>query len=67
MTKSLANSDIRQKAKEAGVTFWQIANFMGVCELTVSRRLRFELSEQERQKFIRIIDNIALQNETAKN
>lgn len=59
--KNLANSDLRSKAKEANVALWEIADFVGRCELTISRRFRKELSEQEKTAFSFIIDEIAAQ------
>ncbi|MCH5192586.1 MAG: hypothetical protein J1F11_01400 [Oscillospiraceae bacterium] len=56
-----ANSDLRRKAKESGVTFWQIADYMGVCEMTISRRFRRELSEKEKTEMNGIIDSLAAQ------
>lgn len=58
------NMDLRQKAKEKGVFFWQIAAEMGISEPTMTRRLRFELSEQEKQKYLSIIDNLSTEKET---
>lgn len=57
--KFMCNMDLRQKAKEKGVFFWQIARKMGVSEPTMIRRLRFELPEQEKQKYLSIIDKLS--------
>lgn len=54
-----ANKELRQKMKEYSVTFWQIADKIGVCEMTVSRRFRKELTEQEKLKMSSTIDEIA--------
>jgi len=54
----MANMDLRQKMKSEGVTLWQLADVLGVCEMTVSRRFRKELSEKEKNKISKIIDNI---------
>ena len=55
----MCNMDLRQKAKEKGVFFWQIAKVMGVSEPTMTRRLRSELLEQEKQKYLSIIDKLS--------
>ena len=60
MTK--ANADIRAELKAKNVPVYAVADVMGVHENTVFRRLRHELPEQEKQKFIRIIDEISVQN-----
>lgn len=60
------NKDLRRYAKEKGVSFWQIAKAMGISEPTMTRRLRNELPEQDKQTFRRIINELSEQNETAK-
>ncbi len=54
-----ANMELRRKMKETGVTFWQIADKVGVCEMTINRRFRKELTEREKAEMNGIIDNIA--------
>lgn len=58
-----ANADLRQRAKKAGVTFWRIADYMGVCEMTISRRFRKEMSEKEKAEMNGIIDSLATQKD----
>lgn len=60
MTK--ANADIRAELKAKSIPVYAIADVLGVHENTVFRRLRHELSEQEKQKFIRIIDGLSVKN-----
>lgn len=55
---AMANTDLRQKMRSEGVTFWQLADVLGVCEMTVSRRFRKELPEKEKNKISGIIDLI---------
>lgn len=50
-----ANMDIRQTAKDAKIPLWQIAAKLGINEVTLVRRLRFELSENDKQEIYRII------------
>ncbi len=59
----MCNMDLRQKAKEKDVFFWQIAEKLGVSEATMTRRLRFELPEQEKQKYLSIIDKLSAEKE----
>lgn len=56
------NKDIRSYAKEHGVFLWQVAQVMGISDPTMTRRLRTPLPEQDKQEFIRIIDELAAQN-----
>ena len=44
-----ANENIRQAAKNAGITFWRIAADIGVSEQTLVRWLRFPLPEDKEQ------------------
>lgn len=61
------NKDLRAYAKEKGVFFWQIAKVKGISEPTMTRRLRSELPDQDKQEFIRIINELSEQNEAANN
>jgi len=62
---TLRNSDLRQEAKAAGVFLYQIANAMGVSEPTITRKLRFELSEHEKQHILSIIKSLSEENHHA--
>lgn len=62
MTK--ANADIRLLMKEKKVPVYAVGAVMGVHENTVFRRLRFELSQQDKQKFVRIINELSEKNES---
>lgn len=55
------NKELREKMRASGVTFWQIADVLGVSEMTVSRRFRKELLEQDKEKYRKIIDDLAAQ------
>ena len=55
----LANSDIRSTAKTKGVWLWEIAEFLKVSDPTMTRMLRRELPNEEKQRFLSIIEEIA--------
>lgn len=57
MTK--ANSEIRTAMQNNKIPAWAIGAEIGVHENTVLRRSRFELSEQEKQKYLSIIDKLS--------
>ena len=57
--KMLANADIRTKAKEKKVRFWEVAEYLKISEPTMTRKLRKELSQDEKVDILNIIDNIA--------
>lgn len=56
---SNANTDIREKAKANNVLLWQIAEKLNITDATFSRKLRVELSKNEKTKIFSIIDSLA--------
>lgn len=44
------NADIRNEMKAAGIYFWQIAAKLGVAESTFIRWMRFEMSDELKEK-----------------
>lgn len=54
----MANMDIRFKAKAAGVPFWKIGEKLGVTEVTIVRRLRKELSPEQKKMYLDVIQQI---------
>lgn len=61
----MCNSDIRTAAKNAGVFLYQIAYAMGISEPTITRKLRFELSDEEKKPIFDAIEQI--KNDKKKN
>ncbi len=57
-----ANADIRAELKGKKIPVYAVADVLGVHENTVFRRLRHELPEQEKQKLIKIINGLSVQN-----
>lgn len=55
----MKNLDIRQEAKEARVRLWQIAERIGVNDGNFSRKLRKELSVEEKTKIRAIISELS--------
>lgn len=54
-----ANQKIRKAAKEKGVRFWQIADKLGINDGNFSRKMRFELADEEQQRILNIINELA--------
>ena len=54
-----ANQDIRRSAAGAGVKLWQVAEALGIADCSLSRKLRRELSAEEKKKVFEIIDRLA--------
>lgn len=53
------NIEIRQAAKDNGVNLWQVAEAMKVSDITLSRRMRHELSTEDKKRILSIINEIA--------
>lgn len=51
----MVNTDIQKEIKTAKVKKWQIADQLGMAESTFSRKLRYELSSDEKEKIRAII------------
>lgn len=59
----MKNTDIRQAAKNASVRLWQIADALGINDATFSRKLRHELTPDDKSKVYAIIAQIAAEQE----
>jgi len=55
----VANQQIREAAKNAGVKLWEIAAKVGVTDSNFSRKLRRELSQAETARILAIISDLA--------
>lgn len=55
----MANNDVRLTAAGAGVKLWQIAEALGIADCSLSRKLRRELSAEEKEKILEIIKNLS--------
>ncbi len=51
----MKNQDIREEITAAGLRFWQIAGALGINDGNFSRKLRYELPEEEKAKIREII------------
>jgi hypothetical protein len=54
----MCNQLIRNEARACGVKLWQIADAIGINDGNLSRKLRRELPEEERERIIGIIHSI---------
>lgn len=59
----MANQDIRLMAAGSGVKLWQVADALGIADCSLSRKLRRELSQDEKQKIFAIINRLAKEGE----
>ena len=61
----MKNEKIRTAAKDAGVKLWQIAERVGLTDSNFSRKLRRELADEECERSLRLIDELAAEREGA--
>lgn len=54
----MRNEGIRELAKSKGVLLWQIADKLGITDGSFSRKLRHELTPQEQERVLQIIDEL---------
>ena len=55
----MCNKEIRETAKRAGIHLWQVATAYGISDGNFSRKLRRELPQEEKEKILAIIDQLA--------
>lgn len=53
------NADIKEKAAASNVRLWQIADALGIADTTLSKKLRKELPENEKERIFTIIENLS--------
>ena len=55
----MRNQDLRDYAKERGVLLWQVAEKLGIADCSLSRLLRYPISEEKHSRILGIIDELA--------
>lgn len=55
-----SNQIIRDYARSKGVYLYEVAEVLNISEPTITRRLRVEMSDDEKRDIIAIIDRIAV-------
>lgn len=50
-----ANSDIRKTLEDNNMCQWKLAELLGISEYTLVRKLRHELSNEEKEQMIKLI------------
>ncbi len=61
----LANTVIRQTARNRAVKLWEVAFAMNISESTMTRMLRRELPAKEKEQLLSVIDELAVKKENA--
>ena len=62
MTK---NFDVKERALKKGVCLWKVAEALGIADTSMSRKLRKELPQDEKERIFNIIDQIAAEKANA--
>lgn len=55
----MKNFEIRQAMKENRLFSYEVAAALGIADSTMSRKMRNELDEEEKQKILEVIDKLA--------
>lgn len=63
----MRNADIKNKLKEAKIFQWQLADKLLISEMSLVRKLRYELPQEEKQKILKIIEELATENNNKNN
>lgn len=62
----MANVEIRIKLATTGVKQYQVAAEIGVAEATLSRKLRYELPDSEKQRILEAIERLTAEMQPAQ-
>lgn len=57
----MKNLEIRKKLKEANIKQWELADKLIISEMSLVRKLRYELPEAERRIILKAIDELAIE------
>ena len=60
----VTNTDIKVAAIRAGVKLWELAEALGIADTSLSRKLRRELLDDEKQRILEIIDLLSKEANT---
>lgn len=52
------NQIVKLSARGAGVPLWRVAQELGISEATMTRKLRVPLSEEEKDEYLKIIEQL---------
>lgn len=55
----MKNVEIKEYARTHGVLLWRIADKLGITDSYFSKKLRYEFSAEEKQRIVKIIDELS--------
>jgi len=58
-----ANQEVRDAAIKRKVRLWQIADALGIHEVTLTKRLRYELADADKANIMSIIERLRAERE----
>lgn len=53
---SKANQEVREALQNKGMKQWELADMLGISEFTLTRWLRKELTEEEKEQLLKAIN-----------
>lgn len=59
----MKNKDMRRYAAERNIHLWQIAESLGIADSNFSRKLRKELSDEQKKEIFCIIDKLVAEEQ----
>ena len=62
----MKNSELRAIIKNRGVKFWQLADYLGISEATLTRLMRHELDADKVAEILSAVDQIVANSARAK-
>ncbi len=63
----MTNSELKQKIKKSGFTLWQVAEQIGISEMSLIRWLRSERDTRNQDKVIKALDELITGKEISNN
>lgn len=63
----MTNFELKQKIKKSGFTLWQVAEQIGISEMSLIRWLRSERDTRNQDKVIKALDELITGKEISNN
>ena len=57
--ESLPNIEVRMAIMKNNIPKWKIAEKLGIADTSFSRKLRYEMKEEDKKKILDVIEKIA--------
>jgi hypothetical protein len=59
----LKNIDVREALKSRNIKWWEVCDYLGISQCTLSRQLRYELPDDYKAKIISAVEAISANEE----